>query len=162
MTLGRRDARADRSSDTAPNRPVLGISAYYHDSAAALVAGGVPLAAAQEERFTRRRHDPNFPTHALTWCLQESGLRLDELAAVAFYEDPALKFRRVLGTWLATAPRGLPVFRRSFPQWIGGKRQALDEVRTQLREVAPGQPLPPVVAYPHHASHAASAFFPSP
>ncbi|WP_274918802.1 carbamoyltransferase family protein [Streptomyces sp. WZ-12] len=145
-----------------PDRPVLGISAYYHDSAAALVAGGVPLAAAQEERFTRRRHDPDFPTHALAWCLRETGLRLDDLAAVAYYEDPALKFRRVVGTWLATAPRGLPVFRRSFPQWVGWKRQALDEVRSRLREVAPGQPLPPVLAYPHHASHAASAFFPSP
>ncbi|WP_218158472.1 carbamoyltransferase [Streptomyces sp. MUSC 14] len=142
--------------------PVLGISAYYHDSAAALVADGVPLAAAQEERFTRRRHDPGFPAHAVASCLRESGVRLDELAAVAFYEDPALKFRRVLATWLATAPHGYPVFRRAFPQWAGWKRRALDDVRARLAELAPGQKLPPLVAYRHHASHAASAFYPSP
>ncbi|MGY1577221.1 carbamoyltransferase family protein [Streptomyces sp. MN13] len=155
-------ARADRRGTGGAERPVLGISAYYHDSAAALVAGGVPLAAAQEERFTRRRHDSGFPTHAVASCLREAGLRLDELAAVAFYEDPALKFRRVLATWLATAPHGFPVFRRAFPQWAGWKRRALDDVRAHLRELAPGQTLPPVVAYRHHASHAASAFFPSP
>ncbi|GAA1042753.1 carbamoyltransferase [Streptomyces murinus] len=142
--------------------PVLGISAYYHDSAAALVAEGVPLAAAQEERFTRRRHDPGFPAHAVLSCLRQTGLRLDELAAVAFYEDPALKFRRVLATWLATAPHGYPVFRRAFPQWAGRKRRALDDVRARLRALAPGQRLPPLVAHRHHASHAASAFYPSP
>ncbi|WP_416482793.1 carbamoyltransferase [Streptomyces sp. CL12] len=142
--------------------PVLGISAYYHDSAAALVAEGVPLAAAQEERFTRRRHDPGFPAHAVLSCLRQTGLRLDELAAVAFYEDPALKFRRVLATWLATAPHGYPVFRRAFPQWAGQKRRALDDVRARLRALAPGQRLPPLVAHRHHASHAASAFYPSP
>ncbi|MGX1127974.1 carbamoyltransferase [Streptomyces glaucescens] len=155
-------ARADRRGTGGAERPVLGISAYYHDSAAALVADGVPLAAAQEERFTRRRHDSGFPTHAVASCLREAGLRLDELAAVAFYEDPALKFRRVLATWLATAPHGFPVFRRAFPQWAGWKRRALDDVRARLRELAPGRALPPVVAYRHHASHAASAFFPSP
>ncbi|MFI1304986.1 carbamoyltransferase [Streptomyces sioyaensis] len=155
-------ARADRSGPGGPDGPVLGISAYYHDSAAAVVAGGTPLAAAQEERFTRRRHDPGFPSHAVACCLREAGLRLDELAAVAFYEDPALKFRRVLATWLATAPHGFPVFRRAFGQWAGWKRRALDDVRARLRALAPGQPLPPVVAHRHHASHAASAFFPSP
>ncbi|MFE2229909.1 carbamoyltransferase family protein [Streptomyces kronopolitis] len=155
-------ARTGRRSPGGPDRPVLGISAYYHDSAAAVVAGGTPLAAAQEERFTRRRHDPGFPAHAVACCLRETGLRLEELAAVAFYEDPALKFRRVLATWLATAPHGLPVFRRAFPQWAGWKRRALDDVRDRLSALAPGQPLPPVVAHRHHASHAASAFFPSP
>ncbi|MEV6568537.1 carbamoyltransferase family protein [Streptomyces kronopolitis] len=155
-------ARADRRGPGGPNGPVLGISAYYHDSAAAVVAGGTPLAAAQEERFTRRRHDPGFPTHAVACCLREAGLRLDELAAVAFYEDPALKFRRVLATWLATAPHGLPVFRRAFPQWAGWKRRALDDVRARLRALDPGRPLPPVIAHRHHTSHAASAFFPSP
>ncbi|SOE10594.1 carbamoyltransferase [Streptomyces sp. 2323.1] len=165
MATGRGGARAGRSGPggpDGPDGPVLGISAYYHDSAAAVVAGGTPLAAAQEERFTRRRHDPGFPAHAVACCLREAGLRLDELAAVAFYEDPALKFRRVLATWLATAPHGLPVFRRAFPQWAGWKRRALDDVRAQLRALAPGQQLPPVVAHRHHASHAASAFFPSP
>ncbi|MFJ8082972.1 carbamoyltransferase [Streptomyces sp. NPDC096205] len=152
-----------RSPDAAgPNGPVLGISAYYHDSAAAVVADGVPIAAAQEERFTRRRHDAGFPAHAVTACLREAGLRPDELAAVAFYEDPALKFRRVLATWLATAPRGFPVFRRAWPEWAGWKRRALDDVHARLAELAPGRPLPPVVAHRHHASHAASAFFPSP
>ncbi|MFF7231741.1 carbamoyltransferase N-terminal domain-containing protein [Streptomyces sioyaensis] len=165
MGTGRGGARAGRAGPggpDGPDGPVLGISAYYHDSAAAVVAGGTPLAAAQEERFTRRRHDPGFPSHAVACCLREAGLRLDELAAVAFYEDPALKFRRVLATWLATAPHGLPVFRRAFPQWAGWKRRALDDVRAQLRALAPGQQLPPVVAHRHHASHAASAFFPSP
>ncbi|WP_240109846.1 carbamoyltransferase N-terminal domain-containing protein [Streptomyces sp. MUM 203J] len=141
--------------------PVLGISAYYHDSAAALVAGGVPVAAAQEERFTRRRHDPGFPAQAVDYCLAEAGLRLDDLAAIAFHEDPALKFRRVLATWLATAPHGFPVFRRTFPQWTAWKRRALDDVRARLRDRARGS-LPPVVAHRHHASHAASAFHPSP
>ncbi|MFE9775813.1 carbamoyltransferase [Streptomyces sp. NPDC005931] len=141
---------------------MLGISAYYHDSAAAVVIGGVPVAAAQEERFSRRRHDPGFPARAVAYCLEEAGLRPDELAAVAFYEDPALKFRRVMATWLATAPHGFPVFRRSFPQWAGWKRHALDEVHARLRELSGGGPLPPVVAHRHHASHAASAFLPSP
>ncbi|MGI5350679.1 carbamoyltransferase family protein [Streptomyces sp. CA-250714] len=141
--------------------PVLGLSAYYHDSAAALVSGGVPVAAAQEERFTRRRHDSGFPHHAVDYCLAEAGVRLDEVAAIAFYEDPALKFRRVLATWLATAPRGWPVFRRAFPEWVTWKRRALDEVRARLRDRARGA-LPPVVAHRHHASHAASAYFPSP
>lgn len=141
---------------------MLGISAYYHDSAAALVVDGVPVAAAQEERFSRQRHDPGFPERAVASCLREAGLRPDELAAVAFYEDPALKFRRVLATWLATAPHGFPVFRRAFPQWTGWKRRALDDVRARLSAVAGGGPLPPVVAHRHHASHAASAFFPSP
>lgn len=162
MGTGKGGARPDRWGPGGPDGPVLGISAYYHDSAAAVVAGGTPLAAAQEERFTRRRHDPGFPSHAVAWCLREAGLRLDQLAAVAFYEDPALKFRRVLATWLATAPHGLPVFRRALPQWAGWKRRALDDVRARLRAPAPGQPLPPVVAHRHHASHAASAFFPSP
>ncbi|GHC84910.1 carbamoyltransferase N-terminal domain-containing protein [Streptomyces violaceochromogenes] len=153
---------ARSGSGTGPDGPVLGISAYYHDSAAAVVAGGVPLAAAQEERFTRRRHDAGFPAHAVTSCLREAGLRLDDLAAVAFYEDPALKFRRVLATWLATAPRGYPVFRRAWPEWTGWKRRAVDDVRARLGELARGRPLPPVVAHRHHASHAASAFFPSP
>lgn len=153
---------ARSGSGTGPDGPVLGISAYYHDSAAAVVAGGVPLAAAQEERFTRRRHDAGFPAHAVASCLREAGLRLDDLAAVAFYEDPALKFRRVLATWLATAPRGYPVFRRAWPEWTGWKRRAVDDVRARLGELARGRPLPPVVAHRHHASHAASAFFPSP
>ncbi|MFJ2902191.1 carbamoyltransferase [Streptomyces sp. NPDC087212] len=143
--------------------PVLGISAYYHDSAAALVRDGVVLAAAQEERFSRRRHDPSFPEQAVAYCLREAGLRPAELSAVAFYEDPALKFRRVMATWLATAPHGFPVFRRAFPQWAGGKRHALDDVRARLRALSGGTgPLPPVVAHRHHASHAASAFLPSP
>ncbi|MFE9017934.1 carbamoyltransferase [Streptomyces sp. NPDC007808] len=162
MRPARGTARADRHGTGGPDRPVLGISAYYHDSAAALVADGTPLAAVQEERFTRRRHDSRFPAHAVASCLREAGLRLDDVATVAFYEDPALKFRRVLATWLATAPYGFPVFRRAFPQWAGWKRRALDDVRARLRELAPGRTLPPVVPYRHHASHAASAFFPSP
>jgi carbamoyltransferase len=161
-TGGGRSDSAGRIDSAGRDGPVLGISAYYHDSAAALVSDGLPVAAAQEERFSRRRHDAGFPDHAVAYCLREAGLRLDELAAVAFYEDPALKFRRVMATWLATAPHGFPVFRRAFPQWAGWKRHALDDVRARLRSQAGGRPLPPVVAHRHHASHAASAFLPSP
>ncbi|MER7761113.1 carbamoyltransferase N-terminal domain-containing protein [Streptomyces sp. NPDC097619] len=157
--------RTPRAADPRPPLrpgPVLGVSAYYHDSAAALVHEGVPVAAAQEERFSRIRHDPGFPTGAVDYCLREAGLRPHELAAVAFYEDPALKFRRVMATWLATAPHGFPVFRRAFPEWIRWKRRALDDVRARLRPLAGGHPLPPVLAHRHHASHAASAFLPGP
>ncbi|MGW0315580.1 carbamoyltransferase family protein [Streptomyces flavidovirens] len=142
---------------------ILGISAYYHDSAAAVVADGVPLAAAQEERFSRRRHDPRFPARAVDYCLRAAGAKLGDVAAVAFYEDSALKFRRALATWLATAPRGFPAFHDAFPQWLAWKRNATEEVRRNLRATAgDGGALPPVVTGRHHASHAASAFYPSP
>ena len=141
---------------------ILGISAFYHDSAAALVAGGVPIAAAQEERFTRRRHDPGFPADAIKYCLAEAGADLGDVTAIAYYEDPSLKFRRVLATWLATAPMGFPVFRDTFGQWASWKRSALRKVLGELQNCHPGKPVPPVLTGEHHVSHAASAFFPSP
>ncbi|MFJ4624491.1 carbamoyltransferase [Streptomyces sp. NPDC088812] len=140
---------------------ILGISAYYHDSAAALVADGVPVAAAQEERFSRTRHDPGLPGQAVRYCLEEAGVRLDDVAAVAYYEDPALKFRRVLATYLGAVPRGAASFRTSLPEWLAWKRSTVRTVRDGLAELGAGR-VPEVVARRHHESHAASAFFPSP
>ncbi|MET8830526.1 carbamoyltransferase [Streptomyces sp. NPDC004610] len=140
---------------------VLGISAYYHDSAAALVRGGDIIAAAQEERFSRRRHDPAFPQHAVTYCLGEAGATLRDLDTVAYYERPALKFRRVLGTYAATAPRGWRSFRDVLPQWLAWKARTESTVARRLADLGQGTP-PPVVSYGHHETHAASAFLPSP
>ncbi|KOV67900.1 carbamoyltransferase [Streptomyces sp. MMG1121] len=140
---------------------VLGVSAYYHDSAAALVADGVPVAAAQEERFSRKRHDPGFPEQAIRYCLEEAGVGLDEVAAVAYYEDPRLKFRRVLATYLGAAPHGASSFRETLPEWLSWKRDTVGTVRDNLAALGAGR-VPPVVARRHHESHAASAFFPSP
>ncbi|MGK4580724.1 carbamoyltransferase family protein [Kitasatospora sp. HPMI-4] len=138
----------------------LGLSAFYHDSAAAVVLDGVPVAAAQQERFSRRKHDPSFPAQAVEYCLSAVGAELGDLSAVAYYEDPALKFRRVMTTFGAAAPHGLASFQESFPAWLGGKRNA---VRTVREHLAPGgRPVPPVVTTEHHESHAASAFYPSP
>jgi carbamoyltransferase len=142
---------------------VLGISAFYHDSAAALVCDGVPAAAAQEERFSRKRFDPSFPAQAVRYCLDELGVSLADVAAVAYYEDPALKFRRVLATLVGAAPRGLAAFRETLPSWLraGGKLQALRVVRRELESLGLG-PVPDIEPGLHHESHAASAFFPSP
>ncbi|MER5631647.1 carbamoyltransferase family protein [Streptomyces nitrosporeus] len=140
---------------------VLGLSAYYHDSSAALVADGVPVAAAQEERFSRIRHDPGFPSHAVRYCLDEAGATLDDVSAVSYYEDPELKFRRVLATYLGAAPRGHAAFRRSLPQWLSWKRTTTTTVRRELEALGLGR-VPEVQPRRHHESHAASAFFPSP
>lgn len=142
---------------------VLGISAFYHDSAAALVADGTPVAAAQEERFTRRRHDPSFPRHAVGYCLDEAGVSFDDVSAVAYYEDPRLKFRRVLATFLSTAPTAFSAFRDTLPGWLSGegKRHADRTVRRELQALDRGR-VPEVVVRRHHESHAASAFYTSP
>ncbi|MFF8960133.1 carbamoyltransferase [Streptomyces sp. NPDC014894] len=140
---------------------VLGISAFYHDSAAALVADGTPLAAAQEERFSRRRHDPAFPERAVRSCLREAGAGLGDVSAVAYYEDPAVKFRRVMATFAATAPHGYPVFRERLPEWLSWRMRAAATVRRRLADLDAG-PVPEVVCRAHHESHAASAFLPSP
>ncbi|MEV4506248.1 carbamoyltransferase family protein [Streptomyces klenkii] len=141
---------------------VLGLSAFYHDSAAALVAGGVPVAAAQEERFSRRRHDPSFPHGAVGYCLKQAGAELGDVSAVAYYEDPALKFRRVLATYAGAAPHGLPSFLDGLPAWLGWKRSATRAVREHLAGAGRRAAVPEVVARRHHESHAASAFFASP
>ncbi|MFF8789128.1 carbamoyltransferase [Streptomyces sp. NPDC015125] len=140
---------------------VLGISAYYHDSAAALVDGTTIIAAAQEERFTRRRHDPSFPARAVSYCLAEAGATLRDVRAVAYYEDPALKFRRVLASYAGAAPFGFRSFRDTLPEWLRWKRRAEQTVRRELAALGRGA-VPDIVCRRHHESHAASAFFPSP
>jgi carbamoyltransferase len=142
---------------------ILGLSAFYHDSAAALVEDGRVVAAAQEERFTRKKHDPGFPRHALAYCLQASGSRLDDIDHVVFYDKPFLKFERLLETYLAFAPSGFKSFRLAIPLWLREKlfqKQLLrDELRKFSREFAWEEKL---LFTEHHQSHAASAYFPSP
>ncbi|MGH9090340.1 MAG: carbamoyltransferase family protein [Acidimicrobiales bacterium] len=140
---------------------VLGISAFYHDSAAALVAGGVPLAATHEERFSRRRHDPTFPKRAVAACLRQAGATLDDVAAVAYYEDPRLKFRRVLASYAMAGWRAAPTFGRTMAQWLGYKLRVERTITRQLAALGLGR-VPPVACRRHHESHAASAFLPSP
>jgi len=135
---------------------ILGVSAYYHDSAACLVRDGEIVAAAQEERFTRVKHDPSFPSHAVAFCLREGGLAAGDLDAVAFYEKPFLKFERLLQTYLAFAPRGLRSFVTAMPLWIRHKLWMRDNIRKELGFAGK------IVFPEHHESHAASAFFPSP
>ena len=135
---------------------ILGISAYYHDSAACLLRDGEIVAAAQEERFTRVKHDPGFPSRAVSFCLGEGGLAPGDLDVVAFYEKPFLKFERLLQTYLAFAPGGLRSFITAMPLWIRQKLWMRDNIRKELGFTG-------TVIFPeHHESHAASAFFPSP
>jgi len=141
---------------------ILGISAYYHDSAAALVVDGMALAAAQEERFSRIKHDPAFPEQAIRFCLREANCSLDDLDAVVFYDKPFLKFERILQTVLETAPRGLPLFIRSMPVWLKEKLFLKDRIRKQLNAIHGKTTQTPLFFSGHHISHAASAFFASP
>ena len=137
---------------------ILGISAFYHDSAAALIKGENILAAAQEERFTRKKHDHEFPQHAIEYCLQEANITVDQLSAVVFYDKPILKFERILETYLAYAPRGLKSFLTAMPLWLGQKLYLPKEIDRGLGNLYEG----PIYFTTHHESHAASAFFPSP
>src|SRR3982751_4374596 len=137
---------------------ILGLSAFYHDSAAALVADGNIVAAAQEERFTRKKHDASFPKHALQYCLREAGIQPDELDYVVFYEKPLLKFERLLETYLAFAPSGLSSFMSAMPLWLKTKLHVPREIRGALDGVFRKR----IVFTGHHEAHAASAFFPSP
>ena len=137
---------------------ILGISAYFHDSAAALVVDGQIVAAAQEERFTRLKHDPNFPTRAVEYCLREAGLTAADLDYVGFYDKPLLKFERLLETTVAFAPRGFRFFAEAIPLWVKQKLFLPRELKAGLG----GQYRRRVVFTEHHESHAASAFFPSP
>ncbi|HEY8519851.1 MAG TPA: carbamoyltransferase [Gammaproteobacteria bacterium] len=143
---------------------ILGISAYYHDSAAALIRDGVIVAAAQEERFTRRKHDPRFPANAVRYCLSEAGIRLTDVADVVFYDKPLVKFERLLETYLAYAPKGLRSFIAAMPVWLKEKLYLKATLRRNLAELGgmPQKALPPLLFAAHHQSHAASAFFPSP
>lgn len=137
---------------------ILGLSAFYHDSAAALVVDGEIVAAAQEERFTRRKHDADFPAQAVASCLAQAGIEPDEIDYVAYYEKPLLKFDRLLETYLAIAPAGFASFRSALPVWLKEKLHLRRVLQRHLPEVDPRK----FVFLEHHESHAASAFFPSP
>ena len=136
---------------------ILGISAYYHDSAAALIRDGEIVAAAQEERFSRKKHDARFPANAVEYCLAQEGVRLDEIDYVVFYDKPFLKFERLLETYIAFAPRGLRSFQMAVPLWLREKLFQKDLLHNEL-EGYQGE----LLFTEHHLSHAASAFFPSP
>src|SRR5712671_1324569 len=142
---------------------ILGISAYYHDSAAALVVEGKVVAAAQEERFTRRKHDSGFPLNAIRCCLEIGGLEPGQLDHVAFYDKPFLKFERLLETYLAFAPRGFGSFREALPVWVKDKLFQRNTILRALKELDPGCDWGAKLLFSeHHLSHAASAFYPSP
>ena len=135
---------------------ILGISAFYHDSAAALLRGAEIVAAAQEERFTRRKHDASFPRHAIEYCLAEAVVRLGELDYVVFYDKPFLKFERLIETYLAFAPRGFHSFRMAMPLWIREKLFQKDVLQRELRTLAPEfDSAKRLLFTEHHLSHAA-------
>ncbi len=136
---------------------ILGISAYYHDSAACLVRDGELVAAAQEERFTRKKHDEEFPHHAVAYCLREGGLTIEQLDYVGFYDKPLLKFERILENYLGVAPKGLNSFLTAMPVWLKEKLFTGDALRKEL-----GGYEGKLLFAEHHESHAASAFYPSP
>jgi carbamoyltransferase len=136
---------------------ILGISAYYHDSAACLVEDGRIVAAVQEERFTRKKHDAGFPSKAVEYCLREAGVTASKLDLVGFYEKPLVKFERLLETYVGCAPKGLRSYLMAMPLWLGERLWMADDIRDQL-EGYDGE----VLFGEHHESHAASAFFPSP
>src|SRR5580698_7532699 len=141
------------------NNAILGISAYYHDSAAALLRDGQILAAAQEERFSRVKNDSDFPARAIHFCLEFARLNAADLDAVVFYDKPVLKFMRLLETYLAVAPGGWRTFPEVLSNWLGGKL----DLRKTIGEELPGlRPDCPILFTAHHEAHAASAFYPSP
>jgi carbamoyltransferase len=141
---------------------VLGISAFYHDSAAAVVEDGRIVAAAQEERFTRKKHDSSFPKKAIAYCLKEAGAKLDELDHVVFYDKPFLKFERLMETYLAMAPRGFRSFQMAIPLWLKEKLFQKNLLKSELKQFAKGFDIARLLFCEHHLSHAASAFYPSP
>ena len=148
---------------TETNTKILGISALYHDAAAALIVRGDIVAAAHEERFTRKKHDPSFPVNAVRYCLAEGGVDLGQLDAIAFYDKPFIKFERLLETYHAFAPRGLASFSAAIPVWIKEKLFTKKLIRDELKKIAPTAHRLPSLLFPeHHLSHAASAFYPSP
>ena len=144
---------------------ILGISGYYHDSAACIIKDGHIIVAAQEERFSRKKHDARFPIHAITCCLQEANITLSDVETIAFYEKPFLKFERLLETYLSFAPKGLLSFWQAMPVWLKEKLFLKNRLTKELGKFGPLQghgPLPPLSFSEHHESHAASAFYPSP
>jgi carbamoyltransferase len=143
---------------------ILGLSAYYHDSAAALLIDGEIAAAAQEERFTRKKHDSGFPARAVQYCLDEAGLQLEDIDYVVFYDKPLVKFERLLETYLAYAPKGFASFCSAMPVWLKDKLFLKSHLKEELVKLGglKQKDLPPLLFTEHHQSHAASAFFPSP
>jgi len=143
---------------------ILGISAYYHDSAAVLLADGEFVAAAQEERFSRKKHDARFPGNAISYCLKEAGIDLTDVDYIVFYDKPLLKFERLLETYLAYAPRGFRSFVTAMPIWLKDKLFLKQTLRSELAELSGTKEakLPLLLFGEHHESHAASAFYPSP
>jgi carbamoyltransferase len=135
---------------------ILGISAYYHDSAAALIRDGIIIAAAQEERFSRKKHDHRFPKNAIDFCLNEAGISVADIDIVAFYDKPFLKFERILETYIAFAPIGIKSFIKSMPLWIKEKLWMKELIKNELKYEGK------IIFPEHHESHAASAFYPSP
>jgi carbamoyltransferase len=142
---------------------ILGISAFYHDSAAALISDGEIIAAAQEERFTRKKHDPNFPTNAVKFCLDYAGISLNQLDAIAFYDKPLLKFERLLETYYAFVPKGLSSFITAIPVWLKEKMFLKRLLLEELEKIDSFDKKKIKLLFPeHHLSHAASAYYPSP
>jgi carbamoyltransferase len=142
---------------------ILGLSALYHDSAAALIEDGRIVAAAQEERFTRKKHDERFPANAIAYCLDEAGCGLADVDAVVFYDKPFIKFERLLETYLSLAPRGFASFRKAMPIWLKEKLFQKDLLRKEFKKFAPDFDWQNRLLFAeHHLSHAASAFYPSP
>lgn len=143
---------------------IFGISAYYHDSAVALIIDGEIVAAAQEERFSRKKHDARFPVHVVNYCLKEGSARLQEVDAVVFYDNPLVKFERLLETYLSYAPNGFRSFLAAMPVWLKEKLFLKTTLKRELARLAncKESELPPLLFSEHHQAHAASAFFASP
>lgn len=143
---------------------ILGISAYYHDSAATVIDQGKIIAAAQEERFTRKKHDSSFPRYSIQYCLKEAKVELDEIHAVVFYDKPLIKFERLLETYLSYAPKGLSSFLMAMPVWLKEKLFLKSTLKKELKNLLKDKKadLPKLLFAEHHQSHAASAYFPSP
>lgn len=162
--LDNKEDKGAESPKVSGTMDILGVSAYYHDSAAALVRDGKIIAAAQEERFSRRKHDPRFPGNALKYCLAAGSITLTDVDYLVFYDKPLLKFDRLLETYLAYAPNGFRSFLAAMPVWLKEKLFLKDLLKKEYAAVAGcrTKDLPPLLFAGHHQSHAASAFFPSP
>ena len=156
--------RVGNAHESLMNHTILGLSAYYHDSAATVIRDGKIEAAAQEERFTRKKHDARFPAHAIRYCMEASSLDIRELSHVVFYDKPLVKFERLLETYLSYAPEGLKSFMAAMPVWLKEKLYLKSTLKKELAALGACEidELPPLLFCEHHHSHAASAFYPSP
>ena len=141
---------------------ILGISSFYHDSAAALIVDGEIIAAAQEERFTRKKHDASYPSNAINYCLSEADFSLSQIDYIVFYDKPFLKFERLLETYVAFAPRGFQSFRMAMPIWLREKLFLKDALIKEIKKVDTNFDVKKLLFSEHHLSHAASAFYASP